>query len=71
MNRYVRISQNMTHSFNRASLKYDDGLQFIDFNTKDKKGGSREIQTMLKCIEESSVENAVDDAIFLEFLLKK
>ena len=43
-------------------LEYDDGLQFIYFYTKGKKGGSQEIKNMLRYIQNSDSKNAVDDA---------
>ena len=43
-------------------LQYDDGLQFIYFYTKGKKGGSHAIKNMLTYIQNSDSKNAVDDA---------
>ena len=43
-------------------MEYDDGLQFIYFNTKGQKGGSQAIKNMLKYIQNSDSKNAVDDA---------
>jgi len=43
-------------------LGYDDGLRFIYFNTKGRKGGSRAIKNMLTYIQDSDSRNAVDDA---------
>ena len=43
-------------------LEYDDGLEFIYFNTKGQKGGSQAIKNMLTYIQNSDSINAVDDA---------
>ncbi len=43
-------------------MEYDDGLKFIYFNTKGKKGGSQSIKNMLTYIQNSDSRNAVDDA---------
>ena len=43
-------------------LEYDDGLQFIYFYTKGKKGGSQRIKNMLTYIQNSDRKNAVDEA---------
>lgn len=44
------------------SLNYQDGLQFIYFNTQGTKGGSKEIKTMLKYLQDSRRENAINEA---------
>lgn len=44
-------------------LEYADGLVFYYFNTKGKKGGTPEIQAMLKYIMESTERNAVNEDI--------
>lgn len=44
-------------------LSYEDGLQFIYFYTKGKKGGTADIQAMLKYFEDSTEANATTDAI--------
>lgn len=43
-------------------LEYDDGLEFIYFNTKGQKCGSQAIKNMLTYIQNSDSINAVDDA---------
>ncbi|MDD6811278.1 MAG: hypothetical protein PUD93_05365, partial [Lachnospiraceae bacterium] len=43
-------------------LEYDDGLEFIYFYTKGKKGGSQAIKNMLTYFQNSDSKNAVDDA---------
>lgn len=43
-------------------LEYDDGLQFVYFYTKGKKGGSQTIKNMLTYIQNSDSKNAVDEA---------
>ncbi len=43
-------------------LKYDDGLEIIYFNTTGTVGGNESIRNMLHFIENSTRENAVDDA---------
>ena len=43
-------------------MEYDDGLKFIYFYTKGKKGGSQSIKNMLTYIQNSDSRNAVDDA---------
>lgn len=42
-------------------LTYDDGLEFVYFYTGDHKGGSESIQAMLRYIQTSRKENAVDE----------
>ena len=44
-------------------MKYDDGLIFYYFNTKGKKGGTPEIQAMLKYMMESTEKNVVNEDI--------
>lgn len=44
-------------------LSYEDGLQFIYFYTEGKKGGTAEIQAMLKYFEDSTEANATTDVI--------
>ena len=43
-------------------LPYEDGLQFVYFNTKGRKGGSKAIQSMLTYMQDSNEEYAVDEA---------
>ena len=43
-------------------LPYEDGLQFVYFNTKGRKGGSKAIQSMLTYMQDSNEEHAVDEA---------
>ena len=43
-------------------LPYEDGLQFIYFNTIGKNGGCKEIADLLHYMERSTEDNAVDDA---------
>ena len=43
-------------------LPYEDGLQFVYFNTKGRKGGSKAIQSMLTYMQDSNEECAVDEA---------
>ena len=43
-------------------MEYDDGLKFLYFYTKGKKGGSQAIKNMLTYIQNSDSKNAVDDA---------
>ncbi len=43
-------------------LEYNDGLQFLYFYTKGKKGGSQAIKNMLTYFQNSDSKNAVDDA---------
>lgn len=42
-------------------LPYEDGLQFIYFNTTGKNGGCKEISDLLRYMENSNAANAVDD----------
>ncbi len=41
---------------------YEDGLQFVYFNTKGSKGGSEEIRKMLRFIQESKAVNVTDES---------
>lgn len=43
-------------------LEYNDGLCFVYFNTKGKKGGSQAIKNMLNYIQKSVTENVADEA---------
>lgn len=43
-------------------VEYNDGLIFKYFNTKGKAGGNESIKNMLRFIENSTSENAVDEA---------
>lgn len=43
-------------------LEYKDGLHFYYFYTGGAKGGSKELQTMLRYIQDSRKENATDEA---------
>ncbi|RKI91320.1 hypothetical protein D7V94_10490 [Parablautia intestinalis] len=43
-------------------MEYDDGLKFLYFYTKGKKGGSQAIKNMLTYIQNSESKNAVDEA---------
>ena len=43
-------------------LNYDDGLEIVYFNTTGTIGGNESVRNMLRFIEESTRENAVDDA---------
>lgn len=43
-------------------LKYDDGLQFVYFNTQGTKGGSKEIKSMLQYIQNSTEDNVTNEA---------
>lgn len=43
-------------------LPYEDGLQFVYFNTKGRKGGSKAIQSMLTYMQDSNAEHVVDEA---------
>ena len=43
-------------------MEYDDGLKFLYFYTKGKKGGSQAIKNMLIYIQNSESKNAVDEA---------
>ncbi|MDY2938506.1 MAG: hypothetical protein SOT28_09395, partial [Fusicatenibacter sp.] len=43
-------------------LPYEDELQFVYFNTKGRKGGSKAIQSMLTYMQDSNEEHAVDEA---------
>lgn len=45
-----------------SSIAYDDGVKWIYFNTKGKKGGSKSIHNMLEYIQDSSSKSVVDDA---------
>ncbi len=42
-------------------FKYDDGLNFIYFNTKGHKGGSKSIENLLRYIQSSNDSNVVDE----------
>ena len=44
------------------SIEYEGGLRFLYFNTKGTKGGSESILNMLRYMENSTVDNAVDEA---------
>lgn len=43
-------------------LKYDDGLKFLYFYAGGTKGGSKEIKTMLRYLQHSNVDYAMDDS---------
>ena len=43
-------------------IPYKDGLTILYFNTTGKKGGSRDIENMLKYLQHSRKDLAVDDA---------
>lgn len=43
-------------------LDYNDGLRFLYFNTKGKKGGSESIRNMLKYMQDSKKSSVVDEA---------
>lgn len=45
-----------------SSIAYDDGVKWIYFNTKGKKGGSKSIHNMLEYIRDSSSKSVVDEA---------
>ncbi|MCR4937830.1 MAG: hypothetical protein K5987_06720 [Lachnospiraceae bacterium] len=42
-------------------LKYDDGLNFVYFNTKGNKGGSKSIENLLRYMQNSNEINVVDE----------
>ncbi|MCR4792364.1 MAG: hypothetical protein K5871_06420 [Lachnospiraceae bacterium] len=44
------------------ALKYNDGLTFLYFNAKGTKGGSDSIRNMLKYMQDSKKQSAVDEA---------
>jgi len=44
-----------------GDLEYKDGLQFIYFNTKGKKGGNESIRNLLNYIQDSRDDNVIDD----------
>lgn len=44
-------------------MEYDDGLRFYYFNSKGKKGGSPAIKAMLDYMQESTIENVVNEDI--------
>ena len=43
-------------------LEYKDGLKYIYFYTKGKKGGSKEIKALLNYLQSSIIENVTDEA---------
>jgi predicted transposase/invertase (TIGR01784 family) len=43
-------------------LRYEDGLEFLYFNTTGSKGGSAELRNMLRYFQDSRAENATDAA---------
>ena len=43
-------------------LKYEDGLKFIYFYTGGTKGGSENLKTMLRYLQRSTADNALDDS---------
>lgn len=43
-------------------LHYEDGVQFVYFNTRGRRGGSEAIQSMLTYMQESNAEHVVDEA---------
>ena len=43
-------------------LVYEDGLQFLYFNTKGRKGGNSSIKTLLNYIQDSKIDNVTDEA---------
>lgn len=45
------------------NFEKNNGLEYIYFNTKGRKGGSPEIQRMLRYIENSTEENVKDEAV--------
>lgn len=47
----------------QPDLPYEDGLKFLYFNTKGKKGGSPELKAMLNYIQNSTDENVTDQNI--------
>lgn len=60
----------------KPELHYEDGVRFLYFNTRGKYGGNEAIANMLRYIEQSTNENAVDDATievasYVERLKKK
>jgi hypothetical protein len=45
-----------------AGLIYEDGLEFLYFNTTGSKGGGTELRNMLRYLQDSRVENVADAA---------
>lgn len=43
-------------------IEYEDGVRFLYFNTKGTRGGNEAISNMLKYIEHSEQQNAIDEA---------
>lgn len=43
-------------------MEYNDGLKYIYFYTKGKKGGSKEIKALLNYLQRSIIENVTDEA---------
>ena len=43
-------------------LEYKDGLKYIYFYTKGKKGGSKEIKALLNYLQSSIIDNVTDEA---------
>ncbi|MCD7726292.1 MAG: hypothetical protein LUI12_12210 [Clostridiales bacterium] len=50
------------HCIELPEMEYNDGLQFIYFNTKGKKGGSQKIKNVLTYFQNSDSTNVVDEA---------
>jgi hypothetical protein len=44
-----------------AGLIYEDGLEFLYFNTAGSEGGSTELRNMLRYLQDSREENVTDD----------
>ena len=42
-------------------MEYDDGLRYIYFYTKGKKGGNQEIKALLNYLQQSVIENVTDE----------
>ena len=45
-----------------VDLEYEDGLQFLYFNTTGTKGGNEELKRLLMFIQSSELSNAIDEA---------
>lgn len=43
-------------------MEYNDGLKYIYFYTKGRKGGSKEIKALLNYLQRSIIENVTDEA---------
>lgn len=51
------------HCEELRELEYEDGLEFLYFNTSGSKGGSEKLKNLLRYMQDSREENVTDDVI--------